>query len=299
MPEMRFYVQPMPSGAATRVVLGLEDGLDPYVYVTRDPAPPDPANPGPARALVTPSSRIYPAEDPLRVHPHPRLKFRQALDLDRELELGPVYYHLFATPDRGASFLGPVTVSVDAATPSRTAASFATRDLVRPRLDYHLARFVDEGRIQPAAGYVPVLEQESLAKDDPLPAVLIKEAIIPTTYGIGQHRGEWVDNGDGTAYREFAYRYRARLDMLVVSENPAERTELANALHDALLTDQPLLETVGYRGLTIQRMTHAAPSPEGFMVYGEEITLDGEVEMVAREELRYAVAEMETFFTPL
>uniref|UniRef100_UPI0025796036 hypothetical protein n=1 Tax=Oceanithermus sp. TaxID=2268145 RepID=UPI0025796036 len=246
-----------------------------------------------------PSSRLYPADDPLRLRAHPNLVYLQAFDLHPELEQGPVYYHLFATPDRGGSYLAPITVAVDASQPTRAATSFATRDLVRPRLEYHLQRFVDSGRVQPAAGYVPVLEQESLAKDDPLPAVLIKEAIIPTSYGIGQHRGEWTDNGDGTAYREYAYRYRARLDMLVVSESPAERTELANALHDALLTDQPLLESVGYRGLTIQRMTHAAPAPEGFMVFGEEITLDGEIEVVAREELRYSVGDLETFITPL
>lgn len=280
---MRLFAFPSPSGAAVRLVFGLAPGQTPHVRATPSP---DPLDPG-GRDVVTPSTRTFPALPPFKALEAPALEYRQHLDLHPSLAEGPVYYHLRPWGENAPW----VSVQVDASRPLRTALVGVARDLLRPRLEWHLSRFVAEGRLRPALGYVPILEQSALAKDDPLPAILLKEMLAPTGAPIGTARGEWRDAGAGKVYREYAWRYRARVDLLVLSENPSERTELANLVHGAVLVDQPLLEDRGWRGLEVSRAMQMAFDPSGFPVFGEEITVDGEIEVVVREEARYAMPE--------
>lgn len=281
---MRLFAFPAPSGAAVRLVFGLPPGQAPHVRATPSP---DPLDPG-GRDVVTPSTRTFPAEPPFIAREAPALEYRQHLDLNPALEAGPLWYHLRPWESTGEW----VSLQVDASRPLRTALVGVARDLLRPRLEWHLARAVAEGRLRPALGHVPILEQNALAKDDPLPVILLKEMLAPVGVPVGLHRGEWKDLGSGRAYREYAWRYRARVDLLILSENPAERTDLANLVHGAVLVDQPLLEDLGWRGLEVSRATEMAFDPAGFPVFGEEVTVDGEIEAVVREELRYAMPGM-------
>jgi hypothetical protein len=287
---MRLFAFPAPSGAAVRLVFGLPKGQAPHVRATLGPDPLDPAG----RDVVLPETRTLPAEPPFVALEATTLEYRQVIDMDLSLQVGPVYYHLRA---HGGNEW--VRVQVDASRPRRQALVSVARDLLRPRLEWHLARAVQEGRIRPALGYVPILEQHALAKDDPLPAILLKEAITPIGIPIGMARGEWRPAAPGQAYRENSYHYRAKVDLLILSETPSERTDLANLVHGAILIDQPLLEDRGWRGLEVARFTDMAFDPAGFPRFAEEVSVDGEVTFVVREEMSYSVSEPETFFAPL
>lgn len=280
---MRLYAFPAPSGAAVRLVFGLPPGQAPHIRATPSSDPMDPAG----RDVVTPATRCLPAGAPFVALEAPALEYRQYVDIHPSLQAGPVYYHLRSWGSVGSW----ISVKVDASRPLRQALVGAARDLLRPRLEWHLARAVEEGKVRPALGYVPILEQSTLAKDDPLPCVLLKESIAPVGLPIGGARGEWRDLGSGRAYREYGYRYRARVDLLVLSESPSERTDLAHLIHGAILVDQPLLEDLGWRGLEVSRMTQMAFDPSGFPVFGEEVTVDGEIEVVVREELAYGLPQ--------
>jgi hypothetical protein len=244
--------------------------------------------------VVLPNTRTFPAEVPFVAIEAPELEYRQVIDMDPSLQAGPVYYHLRIHGENDW-----VQVRVDASRPRRQALVGVARDLLRPRLEWHLARAVQEGRIRPALGYVPILEKHALAKDDPLPTILVKESITPIGIPIGMNRGEWQPASPGQAFRENSYHYRAKVDLLILSENPSERTELANLVHGAILVDQPLLEDRGWRGIEVARFTDMALDPAGFPVFAEEISVDGELTFVVREEMVYSVSEMQTFFTPL
>lgn len=289
---MRLYAFPFPSGAAVRLVVGLAPGEAPWVRASPEDDPNSPR----ARDVITPSTRLYPSSSPVIAREHPEREYWQYIDLDPSLGQGPVYY--FARPWGGTGDW--LTVRVDASRPVRRALVGVARDLVRPRLEWHLSRLAAEGTIPAHWGQIPILEQSALAKDDPLPVILLKELISPIGTGIGMRRGEWKDLGNGRLYHEYSWRYRARVDMLILAENPAERTELANLVHGLILVDQPLLEDRGYRAIEVSRLTQMDFDPSGFPVFGEEITVDGEIEVVVREEALYAVPEEpETFFTPL
>lgn len=288
---MRLFAFPFPSGAAVRLVVGLAPGE--VAHVRASPVP-DPAAPQ-ARDVITPSTRLYPASSPFIAREAPEREYWQYIDLDPSLAQGPVHY--YARPWGGTGDW--LHVEVDARRATRSAIVGVARDLVRPRLEWHLSRLAAEGAIPARWGGIPVLEQSALAQDDPLPVILLKEALSPIGSGIGLYRGEWKDLGNGTLYREYSWRYRARVDLLILSETPAERTELGNLIHGFILVDQPLLEDRGYRGLEVSRLTQMAFDPSGAPVFGEEITLDGEVELVVREEAVYAVREGNAFFVPL
>lgn len=279
---MRVIAFPFPSGAAVRLVVGLAPGELPHVRAASSPDP----NAPDARDVILPSTRLYPSANPFVRLEHP-VEYWQLIDLHPSLGQGPVHY--FARPWGSAEAWQHL--QMDASRPLRQALVGVARDLVRPRLEWHLSRLLQAGEIPERWGQLPILEQSTLAKDDPLPALLLKEMLSPIGSGIGLYRGEWKDQGDGKLYREYSWRYRARIDLLLLAENPAERTELANLIHGLILVDQPLLEDRGYRGLEVSRMTQMDFDPSGFPVFGEEITLDGEIELVVREEAVYSVPE--------
>lgn len=288
---MNLYALPLPAGAAARVVWGAPSTVAVRIIASTSATPPaDPLTlAAHERTLVEPGTLALPSAPLTRLMAEDGLTYMQVMDVHPTLGTSVVYYHLF-----GDGVL-TVTVSVDAREPYVQAEVDATRDMLRDRIEYHLRRMVRDNLVKPRAGYIPVLEQESMARDDPMPAVLLKETMTPSgEEGIGKHTGET----ETEVHR--AYRYRARVDLLILSDNPAERTRLANRLHEALLMDMPMLEGAGWRGLAVQRSMRSGTTPEGMLIFAEEVTMDGIVEFLTRETKRYTVpAEMETYLTPL
>lgn len=282
---MVLFAFPAPSGAAVRLIFGVPKGSAPLVLASRGSTIPGPDDPD-ARRVVTPGSRLYPAA-PLGVfRPREELSWYSWVDAHPDLETGPIRYTLYAV---GGPPVPPASLEVDPTPLLAYATVGVARDLLRPRLEYHLARAVRAGRFG-RVNDIPILEVESLAQGEPIPVVLMKELLFSLPHGIGLEAGEWKDQGSGKLYRERSHLYRARVDLLVLAQTPGQRTEIANALHEAVLLDQPLLEDLGLRGIGVQRATTFARDPNGNPVFGEEVTVDGEVRMSVREELHYALA---------
>jgi hypothetical protein len=293
---MRFRATPAPSGAAALLVLGLEPDATALVIATASPTPPDPSNPGASdRIVIDPSTTLRPTVWPFEAKATHDLVHWQHLDLDRSLADTVTHYHAWAVTS--TTITGPITHEVDARAPARSAVVAVVRDFMRARLDYHLARAVTSGRLRPRAGFVPVLELETLNQDDPLPCVLMKETLSPTSLeGIGKHRNERTD-ANGDVFTQEVHRYRARVDLLALSEQPAERTLLASVLHEGILTDRTLIEDVGYREVMVQRMMRSATTPDGRWQFAEDITVDGIIEAVTEERQQYRVSGSTTFYT--
>lgn len=294
---MRFRATPAPSGAATLLVLGLEPAATALVIATTTPTPPDPANLTSAdRIVVDASTNLRPSTWPFEAKATHDLQHWQHLDYHPSLADGITHYHAWSVS--GAGLVGPVTITVDARNPTRTAIVSVVRDFMRARLEYHLARAVAADRLRPRAGYVPVLELESLHQDDPLPCVLMKETLSPANLeGIGKHRGERHDASTGMVFTQEVHRYRARIDLLALSEQPAERTLLATVLHEGILTDRTLIEDVGYREVIVQRMMRSATTPDGRWQFAEDMSVDGIIEAVTEERQQYTVPGSTTFYT--
>jgi hypothetical protein len=292
---MKFRAAAAPSGAAARLILGMPAGGTPLVIATLSSTPPDPNALGAGdRIVIDATTPLAPSTWPFEARATHGLTYHQYLDLDTSLAGTITHYHAWVTSGTGSD--GPITQEVDARAPTRTAVVSVVRDLIRARLDYHLTRAVASNRLRPRSGYVPILQVEALHKDDPLPCLLMKEALSPTNLeGIGKHRGErTAANGD--RYVEEVHRYRCRIDLLALSENPEERTILANVVHEALLVDRTLLEDAGMREPTMQRLMRSATTPEGRWQFAEDISLDSIVEAVTEERMQYRVPGTTTFF---
>lgn len=295
---MRFRAIAAPSGAAARLIVGMPAGATALVVATTTATPPDPtALTASDRVVIDASTDLRPSAWPFEAAATHGLAYWQTLDLDTSLRGTITHYHAWVTTDGVRE--GPVTVEVDARDPVRHAVMTVARDLFRERIEYHLARAVTAGTLLPRAGYVPVLERETLNTNDPIPVVLLRETISPTMMeGIGKdRRGDVLDASTGKRYREEVHRYRCRIDLLAISENPTERGVLAKVIHEGLLSDFTLLEDVGYREMSIQRLMQSGSGPEGYWQFAEELAIDGIVEAVTREELRYTVPYETTFYT--
>lgn len=294
---MRFRATPAPSGAATLLTFGLKPGATALVIATPTSAPPDPANPTPTdRIVVDASTHLRPSAWPFEAKATHDLQHWQYLDYHRSLADAITHYHAWSVT--GGTPAGPITREVDARNPTRTAIVSIVRDFMRARLEYHLARAVTAERLRPRAGFVPVLELEALHQDDPLPCVLMKETLSPANLeGIGKHRGERRDPATGHVFTQEVHRYRARIDLLALSEQPAERTLLATVLHEGILADRTLIEDVGYREVIVQRMMRSAPTPDGRWQFAEDMSVDGIIEAVTEERQRYRVPGSTTFYT--
>lgn len=297
---MKFRAIAAPSGAAARLILGMPEGATALVIATTTATAPNPDAPGSTdRTVVNASTDLRPSTWPFEALATHGLTYWQTLDLDTALRGTVTTYHAWITSDGTRE--GPISVTVDARNPVRNAIMHVARDLFRERIEYHLARAVTAGTLTPRAGYVPVLERETLNTNDPIPVVLLRETISPTMMeGIGKdRRGDVLDPATGKRYREEVHRYRARIDLLAISENPTERGVLAKVIHEGLLVDFALLEEIGYREMSIQRLMQSGNGPEGYWQFAEELAIDGIIEAVTREEKQYTVPYTTTFYTDI
>jgi hypothetical protein len=216
----------------------------------------------------------------------------QAMDLSTDdlPDDTAVYYHVFEMLPLGS--YGPrLLVS---ATPGcvRQATVVLIRDMVRSRLAYHTKRGIRDG-VLPAMRVIPILEQEVLEEGFSLPAILLKESSSPNPGAetIGKGPEDWNDLFDGHAYREYTHATNARVDLLVLSNNPEERGLLEKFLHGVLTQDIDYFQAAGLEGVDIQRSIRHDVDPAGANYYNIELTVSGTANMRVREELTYAVTD--------
>lgn len=298
---MQLYATAHASGHAVRLRWTIPEGTSPLIVSTRASTPPTnplALPPTDARTIVTSATRTTDSNNPRAIKELNPGRWRQYHDLGpiQKKDAGPNFdapltYHLYAIPTSGAR-QGPISVTVDASDARRAADSPIIRDYLATRLRWHLRRGVTNGTIIPQAGFVPVLEQESLAQDDPVPFVLQKE--MWTENGnetIGKFRGKFRDLGNGKGYNDYTSRYRVRVDLLAVSDNPTERSDLAKLIFDGLEADKSLFQDIGLSEVTLSRSMTSGETPDGRIQFGEEITLTGNIDVVISENVLYTMQD--------
>lgn len=271
-------VTPHPSGGAVTLRLALNNNEIPLLVATETPTPP--SNPTMARVVLDENSN--PHKVPVEGARITGLTHVQVLDWHKSLGKIPLYYHLY---DARAPHAVLQTILVDARNPTSETSVSHMRTLITDRLAFHCDRILNNGELTVATNEIPILQQNALAKDDPLPCILINETIVPTNAGIGHHRGEFKDPITGTLYMEYTHRGRSRVDLLVLSEKPAERNKLARLLHEALLNDFALFSDTGWQGVEPQLSMMSGVTQDGRLQMGESITIDGIVDYVRRVKI--------------
>jgi hypothetical protein len=290
---MKLYVTPAPSGGAAKLLFGVLEAEKPLIYASTSSTP---ALSG--RLIVDSETSYYDAENPRIAGEYPVHNYYQVLDLDPTLRTGIVYYHQYNAATVTPTFVR--TVSVDARLPTVEPVVNVTRNLIRSRLEYHLPRYIGSNKpLRPKSGKIEILELETLERDRNLPVILLKETITPTgDEAIGKMAGEETDS-NGDKWLERRFRYQARIDLLALSENPKERGELADVIHECLLADFFLYEAAGYREVKIMRAMRSGRDEENKVKFAEEITITGFVDMSVRQKLTITVTDNQSTFVPI
>ncbi|GEM48696.1 hypothetical protein [Deinococcus cellulosilyticus] len=269
-----------PSGGAVSLRLAVQPTELPLLVATETPTPITWSQLDGARKVAEPGFNLRPVQPEGVMLETSEVQF-MALDLHESVGLAAQHYHLFNLNDPLAQ---PITTRVDATAPSSETHVSHMRTLVRQRLEYHLGRAIDAGMFKVPTEKIPVLQQNSLAKDDPLPCILLNETISPMPSGIGKYRGRGTD-ATGATYEEYTHRGRSRVDLLVLSESPSERNALAKHLHQCLLNDFTLFTDTGWQGVEPQLSMMSGVTPDGRLQLGESITIDGLVDYVRRVKI--------------
>ena len=268
--------EPRPEGGAVRIRFMRPEGY-PEVRVLRAPegvdltGPDDPAGhlvwDGPPRP-----SRPYPF-----VHrPDPDLPEALAgevWDLEafpagwederNALDGGRWVYWLW--PKRGGDYGEPATVAVEVARRAEARLVLDVKKLLYHRLRYHG---------EPKGVFVAL--QEHVHAEKPLPQALIK-----ARYTLAERAMGGVD-GVST--------FRAIGEVLVLADAPGKRDELAMHLSLRLLSDFPLLEALGWDGLTLSRMDRMLDLGDA-VLYGAELTLEGVVDAYVAYDPPYRIGD--------
>lgn len=281
---MRLIVRPASAGGAVLLYFQVQEDKLPLIVATGSATPPStPLTSG--RRVVNPDQRLHPTSNPVAILTTG--DWYQVLDTDRTLRSGLVYYHLFAMDSSSVvSSTAHITQSADARASFVKSHVPIIRDFVRSRLEYHFDRAILDGLVQPALNNIPVLERKSLARDEPLPCCTIQEYWSPDGESSIGHGNTF--SGDK---REKRRVYRVRIDLMVLSENPNQRTVLGAYLHECLEQDFELFSLAGYRIAQPQRSSQDAIQESGDVLYGEEINIDGTVEVYTLHDLRYTATD--------
>lgn len=275
-----------PFGGAARLLL-TSSTPDAYALVlaSADPTPPPPS-PGDGRRVVHQGRLRHRAAGDGHVF--------QVLDLDTDsLPDGEdVFYHVYTLVDPTPA--APLTVKV---TPRclRTAIAQLIRDLVKPRLRYHLKRGQDSGAIREFDAPIAIYEQEVRNDGPNLPAIFIKESASPDpsaeTIGKGG-AAPYRDLHAGVSQREMRHAFRTRLDVLLLCANPDDRANLSRFLMPTFLADLEYYMHAGIENPQVSRTDRHDIDPEaGTDLYATEITLTGTTYVNVVEELSYTVPD--------
>lgn len=284
----RLRSEAAPWGGAVLLSLQAPAGTSVLILATPDNAAPDPAAPGAAR-VVHDGPLQTPSSDWTLTHLDlpDKLPWWMVPDLATEALRDNVTIHYHAYERDGTDYKPPISV---AATPNcyRTSQRALARDLVKKRLEYHLARGLRENLIPPVnQRYVPVEEREALSDGEPIPIVLVKERVVPAPAGetIGHNRRGVSSDG---RYREWNRQVRSVVEILLVTETPGMRTAIGSYLHRVLEQDGPYWQHAGLQGVTVQTADRHEPGPDRDY-FLTELTFECEGELVIREELRVSV----------
>lgn len=256
--------EPRPEGGAVRITFMRPPGF-PEVRVLRAPEGVDlsgPDDPGGYLVWDGPPkpSRPY----PFIHHPDPGLPEELAGEVwdieafpaswaeDRNaLDGGRWTYWLW--PRAGGTYGEPVRVTVEVV---RRAEARLVLDV--KRVLYHRLRYHGEPR------GVFVALQEHVHAERPLPQLLVKARYVLSERAVG---------GDLQAVSTF----RAVGEVILLADSPGKRDELAIYFTHRLLSDLPLLEALGWDGLTLSRLDRMMDTGEA-LLYAAEWSLEGVVD---------------------
>lgn len=275
MRVLHLLAEPRPEGGAVRLFLTLPQGY-PWVRVLRTPegtplaGPEDPGGflvwDGPPRP-----SRAY----PFVREPRPSLpEGGEVWDLEafpaafgeerRPLEGGRWTYHVWPKTPEG-QYGEPATATVAV---RREAEARLVLDV--KRVLYQRLRFHGEAR------GVFVALQEHVHEQKPLPQALIKARYALAERAFGD--------------RDLTATFRAVAEVLLLAESPGQRDELALYFTARLLADFPLLEALGWDGLTLTRADRMLDLGSA-VLYGAEMALEGILDAYAAYGRPYRIGD--------
>lgn len=243
---------PAPYGGAVKLDLLAASPGRVLVLATDTPDVPDPDDAASGARLVHDGqlrARVQPA---FETTPPGGGLWYAVLDLDTDqLPDGrTVHYHVYEDGTHALSA---------ACTPLNLRAWFVVlaRQVVKPRLRYHLRRAVAEGVVHvPGGGEVKIHEIEVSNENLQTPCVLMKERAVPAleadTVGKGART---VPDQDGAPILERTYASRVTVDLLVIADNPETRGKLEAFVFGALQSDTDYFQAAGLEGATVQKFT--------------------------------------------
>lgn len=284
---------PTPHGGAVQLQLSGANLTHALILATATPDTPDPITRDNSRLIHTGALR-HPVKPWHITLETPGINHWQVLDLDTKHlpDQVTVYYHTFEITDAG--YGTPITVQ---ATPRclMTTVVPLLRDLLRPRIEYHIKRGLTDQTIHSTAGTIELLEQETLEEGYNIPVILIKESCTPApqhdTVGKGR-MGEWVDSLTGEATREYQEHYNCRADILILTDSPDDRANLGKYLHGVLQQDLKYFQAAGIQDPEIQRFDRHDKDPQtGRNLWYSEITFSATLHVTTTEELLYKVTD--------
>lgn len=265
---------PAPSGGAVRLTI-YSDDPDTYALVLASDSatPPDPTYQDSCRRVF--GGKLVQTHRAIQPVPKAPYQF-MVLDLDSAalFDNEEVFYHVYEIrPDD--KYDQPISI-VAVPRCARTAAVTLARDIVKKRLIYHCRRALAEGIVQRyGIDEIQVLEQEQRTEGAPIPAVYIKERVNPNPSAetVG-NQGEYHKDSRN-AWREFIYQYNAAVDILVLTDNASERTDLERFLRGALDADREIWLAAGIENAEISSFTGHQIDAAGVDCYTAEISLTG------------------------
>ncbi len=281
---------PAPSGGAVKIVLYF-DHKDAYALILASETPhaPDPHATAGVRTIHAGRLRNSQADGSgLGSHAYQQWDFNSASLQDGE----PVFYHAFEM-DPAGNFGPPLTVS---AVPdcARSAVVVIARDVLRQRLSYHLARAIRDELVV-GVEEIPVVEQEVREEGLPLPAIFMRESVNPDpsaeTVGhmVGVHRDAHTPDG----VKEYRFAYQVRIGLLLLCDNPDDRTNLERYLAGALDADRDLFPQMGLEAPVMSRFTrHDVDEGAGVDTYGSEMDVSCTVYTRVLEDMARATPDV-------
>lgn len=245
------------------------DGLYALILASPDRTPPDPVYQAGAR-------KVYGGKLPHRIAG----QFAAAkwayplmdLDSDSLIDHETVWYHIYELHADG-TYGPPLSLPC---TPSctRQAAVTIARDAIKKRLRYHMRRANEEGIV--TGPTVPVLEQEVRVEGATLPAVYVKERVVPNPNGdtVGHQAGDFKDAHNPLGIRQFRFHYSATVSVLILTDNPDTRTDLEAFIRGALDADRELWAGLGLENPQLSAFTrHDVDESGATNLYASEISL--------------------------
>lgn len=259
---------PAPSGGAVKLVLYFDvEHAYALVLASQTAQAPAPESAGNARTVH--AGRLKSPHEPGQGSPHAF----QVWDFESsQLPDGEaLFFHAYEiTPDGNYGPALTVTVVPDCA---RSAVVVIARDRLRKRLEYHLARAIRDELVV-GVTEIPVVEQEVREEGLPLPAIFMRESVNPdpSAETVGHLVGKYHDAHSPDGVKVYQFAYAARIGLLLLCDNPDDRTNLEQFLRGALDADRDLFPAMGLEAPNFSSFTrHDVDESAGVDTYGSEM----------------------------